>query len=287
MKTKSTYLVVLMIFFLTIKTEFSFGQSVRNQTESEVIKLNFESKFKDVEKKDKEFSVQNSDDLTKVAIQTDYVSEISEEERIAIAESRQNEMFLQAKGIEELIPDLQDTFNVVVDAPVSCTGSLPPFTDVRRGKITSEIIIAKDYYLDPRNQEGTLEERREKVRMVIKKIFSEFVAQRTAEYKSVKCHYRGIDWNKAGGSSWKTITCQPGFYFIAGSLVRTQNGDWKRGPEWGVNYSTLSWKTGGYRKNKTFAEVDAEYFDIDNKVLDELNSARKILHDLGIPTELP
>lgn len=210
-----------------------------------------------------------------------------EEEKTLITEKEQKEMFLRAKTFEEFISSFQDNSNKLADNPVSCNGSLSPFTDVRRGKITSEIIIAKDYYMDPRNQEGTLEERMAKVRIVIKKVFTEFVTKRTAEYKSVKCHYRGIDWNQAGNSSWKTITCQPGFYFIEGSLNRTQNGDWKDGPVWGVNHSTLSWKTGGHRRSETFAEVDAEYFQIDNKVLDELNSARKILHDLGIPTEYP
>jgi hypothetical protein len=209
------------------------------------------------------------------------------EEETPTTEQEEKEMLLVTKALEEFIPSFQDSLTKVADNPVSCTGSLPPFSDVRRGQITSEIVIAKDYYLDPRNQEGTLEERRTKLRVVIKKIFSEFISQRTKEYKSVKCHYRGVDWNKPGGSSWKTITCQPGFYFIEGTLVRTMNGDWKGGPVWGINHSSLSWKTGGHRRSETFAEVDAEYFQIEHRILDELNSARKILHDLGIPTELP
>ena len=208
------------------------------------------------------------------------------EEKTTITEQDEKEMLLTAKNIEQFIPGFQDSLTKLADNPVRCSGSLSPFTDVRRGQITREMIIAKDSYIDPRNQEGNLEERRIKLRAVIKKVFTEFISQRTKEYKSVKCHYRGIDWNKPGGSSWKTITCQPGFYFIKGSLVRTMNGDWKGGPVWGTNYSSLSWKTGGHRRSETFAEVDAEYFQIDQKVLDELNSARKILHDLGIPTEL-
>lgn len=208
------------------------------------------------------------------------------EEKQQLTEQEEKEMLLRAEAFEGLIPSLQQS-DKFADNPVSCTGTLPPFTDVRRGQITSEIIIAKDYYLDPRNQEGSLDERRAKLRAVIKKVFTDFITQRTREYESVKCHYRGIDWNKPGGSSWKTLTCQPGFYFIKESLVRTQNGDWKEGPVWGTNYSTLSWKTGGHRRSETFAEVDAKYFQIEQKVIDELNSARKILHDLGIPTELP
>ncbi|WP_426483448.1 hypothetical protein [Flavobacterium sp. 2] len=211
---------------------------------------------------------------------------MKEEEKPQITVKEQKEMLLRAKGFEEFIQSFPDNSNNFADNPIRCTGSLSPFTDVRRGEITSEIIIAKDYYLDPRNQEGTLEERRAKVRVVIQRVFKKFIEQRTQEYESVKCHYRGIDWNKPGGSSWKTITCQPGFYFIEESLVRTMNGDWKEGPVWGLNHSSLSWKTGGHRRSETFAEVDAKYFQIPIKVLDELNSARKILHDLGIPTEL-
>lgn len=204
-----------------------------------------------------------------------------------LTDQEEKEMSLRAESFEALIPSVLESYTKAADNPVNCTGSLPPFTDVRRGQIASEIIIAKDYYMDPRNQEGTLDERREKLNAVIKKVFSNFIEQRTKEYKSVRCHYRGIDWNKPGNSSWKTITCQPGFYFIKETLVRTTNGDWKEGPVWGQNYSSLSWKTGGHRRSETFAEVDAEYFQIDQKVIDELNSARKILHDRGIPTELP
>lgn len=280
MKTKSTYLVVLMTFFLIINTEFSFGQSIGNQTRLEANKLEYESKYKDIEKKANEDVARNEDNSNEEIVKVHFSIQLNEEEA-------QNKILLKDKRIEELSSNFEDSFNFLPDNPVSCTGSLSPFTDVRRGKITSEIIIAKDYYLDPRNQEGTLEERMAKVKIVIKKVFTEFVTQRTAEYRSVKCHYRGIDWNKPGGSSWKTITCQPGFYFIEGSLRKTQNGDWKGGPVWAPDYSTLSWKTGGHRRSETFAEVDAEYYQVDNKVLEELNSARKILHDLGIPTEYP
>jgi hypothetical protein len=212
---------------------------------------------------------------------------MNKDQETPITEKEQKEMLIQSKAFEEFIPSFQDSLSRLADNPTSCTGSLPPFSDLRRGQITSEIVIAKDYYIDPRNQEGTFEERRTKLRIVIKKVFSEFIEQRTKEYQSVKCHYKGVDWNKPGNSSWRTITCQPGFYFIESSLVRTMNGDWKGGPVWGTNHSTLSWKTGGHGNSKTFVDVDAEYFQIDNKILDELNIARNILHDLGIPTELP
>ena len=182
-----------------------------------------------------------------------------------------------------LVPFLSNEQNV----PTSCTGTLKAFDSVRQGSITSEVIIAKDYYLDPRNNIGDLTRRRAKLDSVTRKVFLSFINTRKKEYEAIKCHYKGVDWNQAGNSSWRTLTCQPGFAFVESSLVRTQNGDWKRGPFWGPNFSTIRWKTGWYRRSETHVDIDAVYFEIDKKVIDELNIARKSLFDLGIPTELP
>lgn len=170
---------------------------------------------------------------------------------------------------------------------VACTGTLPPFDDVRKGEITGNIILAKDFYLDPRNNFGSLERRRAKLDSVTRRVFLAFIDKRGQEYRAVKCHYRGVDWNQAGNSSWRTMTCPAGFAFVPSTLVRTTNGDWKGGPNWGANYSSISWKTGGYRRSETFAEIDAVYANIDEKIRAELNSARQVLTDRGIPTTLP
>lgn len=173
------------------------------------------------------------------------------------------------------------------DTPVSCSGSVITWNDVQKGRLTSEIEIAFNYYMDPRTNEGTFEERREKLNVVVRNVFKKFISERTKEYNSVRCHYRGIDWNQGGRSSWKTLICQPGFKFDRNSLKRTMNGDWKGGPNYSNNDTQMSWRTGGHRRSETFAELDAVYAGIEKRVIDELNSARKVLHEKGIPTDLP
>jgi hypothetical protein len=171
--------------------------------------------------------------------------------------------------------------------PISCTGTLSPFTDITRGEITSKIISAKNYYFGTNCDEGSFEARTSKVNAVIRSVFTDFITKRTQEYKSIVCHYRGTDHNRPDIRTWKTISCQPGFVFLRATLRRTMNGDWKEGPIWSKHNTALTWKTGGYRSSSTFAEVDAMYSNIDQRVIDELNTARKILHDSGIPTTLP
>lgn len=168
--------------------------------------------------------------------------------------------------------------------PISCTGSLSQFDPLIKGKITSEIILAKNYYFDPANNEGSLDERREKLNKVIKKVFYKFILDRTNEYNTIVCKYEGKDWNQAGNSSWRTIACDPGFAFQPGTIEHTQNGDWKEGPNYNADYSTLSWKTGGHRRSETFVKIDAKYSNIAKRVNDELDLARVVLHDAGIPT---
>lgn len=170
------------------------------------------------------------------------------------------------------------------DQPVSSTGHLRPWDDMQRGAIVAEIQLAHEYYMNPHNPEGSLEERRAALDRTIKATFTGFVNARTKEYESVRCHYRGIDWNQAGNYSWRTLTCQPEFRFVRESLKHTTNGDWKAGPVWGQNDSQMSWRTGGHGRSETFAELDAVYADIPGRVLAELNSSRAILHDRGIPT---
>jgi hypothetical protein len=171
-------------------------------------------------------------------------------------------------------------------SPVSCNGTLTAFNPLIKGKITSEIIIAKEYYFNPANQEGSLDERRTKLNEVIKKVFGKFFSERTQEYENITCKYHGIDWNQAGSSSWRTITCDPGFAFVPGTIDHTQNGDWKEGPNYNADYTSLSWKTGGHRRSETYVNIDAKYANVKAKVNNELNQAREVLHEAGIPTSV-
>lgn len=175
------------------------------------------------------------------------------------------------------------------DQPVSCTNAVTAFNEVRKGQITSQIRNAHQYYMyssDPAAG-NTYPERMANLNNVIKQIFQEFMKVRRSEYRATICKYHGIDWNRAGNSSWRTLTCQPGFYLLQETLERTTNGDWKGGPIWTEN--SIRWKTGGHRSSRTFVNIDAKYKEdyIAKVVVDELNIARKELNDLGIPTEVP
>lgn len=195
-----------------------------------------------------------------------------------------NQINNEVQGFADHIENLQINY---ADTPQYCNGNLRPWTDVKKGEIASEIIMAEKYYMDPRNSEGTYEVRRGKLRVIIKEIFTKFINERTKEYESVVCHYRGIDWNQAGNSSWKSITCREDLRLDRNTLVHTTNGDWKGGPSYTNEDRTMSWKTGGHRRSETFAEIDARFYNIDKLVINELNSARQILQDRGISTELP
>lgn len=174
----------------------------------------------------------------------------------------------------------------IPDTPLRCSGKLEPWDELQRGKITSEIEMAYHYYMNLGNG-GTLEERRAKLNQKVKETFSKFFTDRKKEYESVRCKYRKEMKANRGHYKWATLKCQPEFQFKKESLKRTQNGNWKEGPIWKNNFTEMTWKTGGHRTSKTFAELDAGYLDINKRVIDELNSARKVLFDRGIPTELP
>ncbi|CAD0003734.1 MULTISPECIES: hypothetical protein [Flavobacterium] len=80
MKTKITYLAALMTFFSLINTEFSFSQCEGNQVELDAIKLKYESKYKDVEKKAEDIKDDApSPNIAEQSIQTDFVVEMKEQ----------------------------------------------------------------------------------------------------------------------------------------------------------------------------------------------------------------
>ena len=173
--------------------------------------------------------------------------------------------------------------------PSTCIDPVIPFNDARKGQITSQIRNAHSYYMtSPDSAAGkTYPQRLANLNNVIKRTFQEFMTVRRSEYRATICNYHGVDWNRAGNSSWRTLTCQPGFYLLQETLERTMNGDWKGGPIWTEN--SIRWKTGGHRSNRTFVNIQAKYKEdyIAKAVVDELNIARKELNDLGIPTEVP
>ncbi|TDD74863.1 hypothetical protein [Flavobacterium caseinilyticum] len=195
-----------------------------------------------------------------------------------------NKINEEMQGFADHLENLKINFS---DTPQYCNGNLTPWSEVKKGEIASEIIMAEKYYMDPRNNEGTYEERRAKLKEIIKSVFTKFISERTKEYESVVCHYRGIDWNQAGNSSWKALTCREDLRFDRNTLVHTTNGDWKGGPNYSDNDRVISWKTGGHRRSETFAEIDARFYEIEKLVINELNTARQVLQERGISTDLP
>lgn len=180
------------------------------------------------------------------------------------------------------------------DQPTGCSNQTSKFDDIMKGKITSQVRTAHQYFMyspDP-NAGNTYEQRTENLQKEIARTFQAFMKVRKEEYQKTTCSYFKRDWNKAGNSSNRTLTVQPGFYLMTNTVEHTTNGDWKGGPYWKPNSTTptsITWRTGGHRKNKTFVKIDAIYLEeyIKNTIIKELNSARKELNDLGIPTEIP
>ncbi|MBT2620819.1 MULTISPECIES: hypothetical protein [Chryseobacterium] len=180
------------------------------------------------------------------------------------------------------------------DPPRSCEHSVSLFDAIIKGKITSQVRTAHQYYMnssDP-NAGSTYEERTANLQKEIAKTFQAFMKVRREEYRKTICHYYKTDWNKPGNSSYRTLTVQPGFYLLVNTLKRTTNGDWKGGPIWQPDSTaptSIRWKTGGHRRSETFVDIQAMYGEsyIKTTIVNELNLVRKELNDLGIPTEIP
>ena len=180
------------------------------------------------------------------------------------------------------------------DKPTKCENSVASFDANMKGKNTSQVRTAHQYYIfssDP-NAGNTYEQRTSNLQKEIIKTFQAFMKVRREEYRKTRCYYYKTDWNKGGNSSYRTLTVQPGFYLLTATLKRTMNGDWKKGPYWQPNETSptsIRWKTGGHRRNETFVDIQAIYSEdyIKTTIVNELNQARKELNDLGIPTEIP
>lgn len=180
------------------------------------------------------------------------------------------------------------------DLPTGCENKTSPFDDIMKGKVTSQVRTAHQYYMyskDPKAGE-TYAERTENLQKEIARTFQAFMKIRKEEYKKTICSYYKTDWNQPGRSSNRTLTVQPGFYILPHTLKRTTNGDWKGGPNWAPNEvspTSITWRTGGHRRSDTFVDIKAMYNEdhIKKTIIDELNSAQKELNDIGIPTEIP
>ncbi|TCN58742.1 hypothetical protein D0809_10355 [Flavobacterium circumlabens] len=180
------------------------------------------------------------------------------------------------------------------DQPTRCENAVTPFDVNMKGKITSQVRSAHQYYMYSKDPAAgdTYAERTLNLQKEIVKTFQAFMKARREEYRKTVCYYYKVDWNKPGNSSNRTLTVQPGFYLLTGTLKRTLNGDWKGGPVWSpneINPTSITWRTGGHKKSNTFVDIQAVYDQnyVDNTIINELNQARKELNDLGIPTELP
>ncbi|MDH6251044.1 hypothetical protein M2347_000771 [Chryseobacterium sp. H1D6B] len=178
--------------------------------------------------------------------------------------------------------------------PTKCDNPVSRFDDIMKGKITSQVRTAHQYFMnspDP-NAGNTYGQRTANLQTEIARTFQAFMSIRKEEYKKTVCSYYDVDWNQQGRSSNRTLTVQPGFYLLTNTLKRTMNGDWKGGPVWTPNETSptsITWRTGGHRRSDTFVDIQAMYADeyTKNTIINELNIARKELNDLGIPTEIP
>lgn len=182
------------------------------------------------------------------------------------------------------------------DQPRSCKNPVSPFDQVMKGKITSQIRNAHEYYMKSPDLAAGRDytERTANLQKEVARTFQAFMKMRRDEYKKTICNYYKVDWNKAGNSSTRTLTVQPGFYLLTdtANFKRTTSGDWKGGPDWAPNVTqptSITWQTGGHKKNDTFVDINAIYSDefIKKSIINELDLARKELNAIGIPTELP
>jgi len=180
------------------------------------------------------------------------------------------------------------------DQPRKCQNQVTPFDEIIKGKIKSQVKTAHTYYMTSTDPAAgsNYEERTNNLNREIMRTFQAFMSARRMEYRQVECNYFKEDWNKPGNHSKRTLTVLPGFYLLKETLKRTQNGDWKGGPAWKPNTDkprSITWKTGGHRRSKTFVDIMAKYHEshIRTLITAELNQVRRELNDQGIPTELP
>ena len=180
------------------------------------------------------------------------------------------------------------TGNVVLaqDSPRSCANSVSSFDEIIKGKITSQIKTAHNYFMNSIDSAAgnSYEQRTANFNIAVKKTFQEFMKVRREEYQKTICSYYKEDWNstQSSSSSWRTITCQTGFILISSSIKTT--GPIIDGPLF--TSTTVKWKTG---RPKTSVDIQAKYDEnyIVKIIIVELNKAQIDLNATGIPTEVP
>ena len=86
---------------------------------------------------------------------------------------------------------------------VSCNSEIVPWTVLRRDNVVAQVKQAEKYYMNSSSPDAgqNLSERRANLAKEVRIIFTKLLSEREAEYSAVKCHYHGVDWNKAGKSS--------------------------------------------------------------------------------------
>jgi hypothetical protein len=168
-------------------------------------------------------------------------------------------------------------------------GQLPIWSNEIKNIIVAEVTKYYIYFTTSQDEDAgdTIEERTENFRKMTISYFAGILSQRAGEYASVKWRYRGIDWNSPGNSSWNTIYTENEMQFDRSSISHTTNGDWKDGPVYNSDDTSLSWKTGGHRRSETFVEIDAIYTYPKRFALRDLDTARDVLLSRQINTPRP
>lgn len=182
---------------------------------------------------------------------------------------------------------------IAQDLPSSCENPVPVFSDAIKGKITSQVKTAYNYFmnsLDP-SVGNTYTQRTANFNAEVANTFQAFMTARRNEYRNSICTYYKTTKANPGNNKGNDITVQNGFYLMIETLERTTNGDWKGGPSYNssVYPSSMSWVTGGHKTSNTFAKIKAKYKEdfIQNMILNEMDLVRKELNNSGIPVDLP
>lgn len=166
------------------------------------------------------------------------------------------------------------------------------------GKIVSKVKLAKDYYMTSTDSAAgrNFEERTANLSIKIKMLFQDFREKRTIQYQNVAIEFSGSDW-ATGKHTSKTVSI-PSDTYIFTKIVRTTNGDWKKGPtinnvdrnkwfEGDIPGGSVTWTTGGHGKAKTNWTINARYSQeyIKSSINSEEKNIKQILNSQNLPTE--
>lgn len=200
------------------------------------------------------------------------------------------------KLIEKTLSDFEKNYAASLKSvPQSWIHPMPPsFNDVMKGQITSQVRDAHQYFMYSNGPDvgRDYDERKANLQKKISSTFKAFLTARYKEYEKTLCLYYATTQSNAGNTKSNTITAENGLNLIPDSIDRTTSGEWKGGPYYApdeINPVSVSWTTGGNRTASTYVYIKGKYNIefIKGIIVTELNIARRELHELGIPTELP